>query len=265
MIRCTAPSRIKWRNQYINAIRTKLNNMETEFSITEALCSAIAAWLEHGEVDISKFPIRFANAIISQERIGWRHFFAGKISQEWLLLQEHSTNKTIGKKRDCYVWGASVAETTLSYFIKLWELRNEEVHGKTVEQQERTRKAKLSIDARKLNELKDKARPVDMGLFHNDIDEFLEISTAQSIATYISSHRKAIANSVKQYKAASQAGVTSIIQWIRGWSDNSETIEKMNARQRKDILETDGRKKERRRRQPSRRQRSIVGFLSLVS
>ena len=266
MIRCTAKSRIKWRNQYLNAIRKKLNSLETEYAITEALCSAIAAWLEFGEVDISKFPIRFANAILSQERIGWRHFFAGKISQEWLQLQENSTNKTIGKKRDCYVWGASVVEVTLTHFIKLWELRNEEVHGKSVEQQERTRKTKLSTDVRKLNALKDKARLVDMGLFHNDIEEFIDSSTAQTIATFISSHKRAIANSVKKYKAASQVGATSVVQWIRGWSNNNDVIERMNARQRKDILETDGRKKERRRRkQNSGRQRSIVGFLSLVS
>ena len=61
------------------------------------------------------------------------------------------------------------------------------------------------------------------------------------------------------------AGVTSVVQWIRGWSDNRETIERMNARRRKDILETDGRKKERRRRKSSGRQKSIVGFLSLMS
>jgi hypothetical protein len=59
-------------------------------------------------------------------------------------------------------------------------------------QQETTRKTKLSIDAGKLNNLKDNARPVDMGLFHADIEEFLDNSTAQTIATYISSHRKAI-------------------------------------------------------------------------
>ena len=103
-------------------------------------------------------------------------------------------------------------------------------------------------------------------LFHNDIEEFIDSSTAQTIATFISSHKRAIANSVKKYKAASQAGATSVVQWIRGWSNNNDVIERMNARQRKDILETDGRKKERRRRkQNSGRQRSIVGFLSLVS
>jgi hypothetical protein len=90
-----------------------------------------------------------------------------------------------------------------------------------------------------------------MGLFHSDIDNFLDNSTTQTIATFISSNRNAIANSVKKYTAASQAGVTSVVQWIRGWSNNDDIIEKMHARQRKDLLETDGRKKKRwRRRQP---------------
>jgi hypothetical protein len=60
--------------------------------------------------------------------------------------------------------------------------------------------------------LKDKARPVDMGLFHADIKRFLDKSTAQTIATFISTHRKAISNSVKKYTAASQAGVTLVVQ-----------------------------------------------------
>jgi hypothetical protein len=187
-----------------------MDTMETEFALKETSSTAIAEWFETGEVDVSKYPIKYANAILSQERIGWRHFFAENITQEWTQLYSNSTNTTVGKKRDGHVWGASVVEITLQHFIQLWELCNKEVHGKTVEQQERTRKTKLSTDARKLNELKDKARPVDMGLFHTDIKAFLDKLAAQTIATYISSHRKAIANSVKKYTAASRAGATSI-------------------------------------------------------
>jgi hypothetical protein len=87
--------------------------------------------LDTGKVNVSNYPIKYANTILSQERMGWRHFFAGKISQEWLTLQAGSTNKTVRKKRDCYVWGASIVEITLKYFNKLWEQYNEEVHGKT--------------------------------------------------------------------------------------------------------------------------------------
>jgi hypothetical protein len=46
----------------------------------------------------------------------------------------NSTNKIVGTKRDGYVWGAAIVETTLRHFIQLWELSNKELHGKTVEQ-----------------------------------------------------------------------------------------------------------------------------------
>ena len=90
-----------------------------------------------------------------------------------------------------------------------------------------------------------------MGLFHNDIEEFIDKSTAQTIATFIRSHRRAIAKTVKKYEAASQAGESSVVQRIQGWSNNNDAIERMNTRQRKDILETDSQKKERQRKQTS--------------
>jgi hypothetical protein len=113
IIRCTATSRIKWRQQYICALRKRLDTSETEFALKETLSTAIAEWLESGVVNVGYYPIKYANAIMSQERIGWRHFFAGKLSQEWLKLQAGSTNLTVGKKRDCYVWGSSIVEITL--------------------------------------------------------------------------------------------------------------------------------------------------------
>jgi predicted ATPase len=130
IIRCTAPLRIKWRQQYIGALRKRLETIETEFALGETLSTSIAEWLKTEEVYVSNYPIKYANAILSQEQTGWQHIFAGNISKEWLELQADSTNKTVGKERYCYVWGASIVKITLKYFIKLWKQRNEEVHGK---------------------------------------------------------------------------------------------------------------------------------------
>jgi hypothetical protein len=103
--------------------------------------------------------------------------------------------------------------------------------------------------------------------FHADIEEYLDNSTAQTIATYISINRNAIKSSVEKYTAASQAGVTLVVQWLRGWSNNDDIIEKLHKRQQKDLLETDGRKKERRRRRQPLNvwQTSIVGLMSLMA
>ena len=48
-----------------------------------------------------------------------------------------------------YIWGASIVETCLRMMMDLWELRNEEVHGKeeATKQQKRKDKAAISVQA----------------------------------------------------------------------------------------------------------------------
>jgi len=263
MLRCKSASRIKWKIQFMCALRKRLEYLETEFSIGETLCTSISEWLETGTVDVDKYPARFHDAITTQTTIGWRHFFAGRLSQGWLQLQETARPRTEERQNDSYIWGASIVEVTLSQYIKLWELRNEEVHGKTAEQQERTRKSKLAIEVRKLDTWKNESRPADMCLFHANIDEYINNSNAPTLATYISSHRKAIMNSVKKWARSSHIGATSILQWVSG-HNGTEVIERIHTRQRNKLL-SDGRKKERlRRTRTNNRQQSIVGFLSLL-
>jgi len=265
LLRCKEPSRIKWRRQFITVLHNRLVYLETDFSPEETLYTVVEEWLETESVNISKYPTRFHQAIQSQSLIGWRHLLSGKISQEWLKLQETSTKVTIGRKRLSYVWGASLAEVLLKQFIKLWELRNEEVHGKTAELQEQIRKDKLGKVVRQLNELRDQARPSDMCLFHSDMKAYIEKSNAQSIASYISSHKKAIANSIKEWAGASHVGIASIVDWIRN-NNSSEQIDRIYSRQRRGLPNESGKKERlriaraRRAVEKTRRQASIVGY-----
>jgi hypothetical protein len=55
-----------------------METIETDFALKETLSTSIAEWLETGEFNVSNYPVKYANAILSQERIGWRHFFARK-------------------------------------------------------------------------------------------------------------------------------------------------------------------------------------------
>jgi hypothetical protein len=268
ILRCNEPTRIKWRRKMLSALRSRLLYLETDFSLGETLCTAVAEWIETETVDINKYPEKYHKAIKSQHHIGWRHMFSGKISQEWLRLQEQSTKVTTGHKRLSYVWGASIVEVLLKQFVLLWELRNEEVHGKTAEKQEQIRKTKLSETVRKLNDQREQARPSDMCLFHPDIDEYIEQSNSQAIASYISSHKRAISNSIKQWATASHLGVTSIINWVSG-NNSREQIERIHSRQRKSLLHNSRKKDKarlariRKELDKNQRQTSIAGYYTL--
>ena len=93
------------------------------------ICCAIAEWFETGHVPLYKYQEKFHKAIWSQGAIGWRQVYNGKISRHWL---EHkgNTKTSSGQVRMDYIWGASIVEICLRMMIDLWEVRNEDVHGK---------------------------------------------------------------------------------------------------------------------------------------
>ena len=202
--------------------------------------------------------------MITQENIGWSHMFAGHISQEWIKLHENSrrTNDSENQNDQSYLWGTALVEVLLSEFVRLWELRNQEIHGETKERNEILPKKRLTIETKRLNSLREDARPGDRFLFHENVDEFIEKSTAKRIGSWVRSHRVAIKNSVLKWKKSSVSGTKSILDWL-STANTSQNIAKVYKRQHK--LWMDGRQKERRRKQPLEKQRSIMTYFSLVS
>jgi NH3-dependent NAD+ synthetase len=95
-------------------------------------------------------------------------------------------------------------------------------HGITEEIQEKRRKHRLVDKVKHLNKQKNTARPADMGLFHENIDQYIEDLMARTLANYISSHSKAIKNSVTKWAKQSEHGVRSIVGWIRGLNETND-------------------------------------------
>jgi hypothetical protein len=63
-------------------------------------------WFETGIVCPSKHPPEFEAAVIAQGRIGWRHFFMGKIAIEWLTAYKKLCNgRDRNKKVESWIWG----------------------------------------------------------------------------------------------------------------------------------------------------------------
>ena len=113
-------------------------------------------------------------------------------------------------------------------------------------------------------------RPSDSFLFHNEFDNFIKTSTADQILTWISTRKRAIENSVKQWKKHNNKGVQSIIGWLLNFSDDNNSRYQNLQRSMRKRHDLDGRQKERRRRQrkslsthPSR-QTKLAKFFTLT-
>ena len=88
-------------------------------------------------------------------------------------LEQHGDTKTSsGQVQMNYIWGPSIVETCSPMMIVLWEIRNEEVHGKEEEAtKQQKRKAKAAISVRALHKLQDQVCPSDSFLFYPDMEE----------------------------------------------------------------------------------------------
>ena len=98
-------------------------------------------------------------------------------------------------------------------------------------------------------------------MFIKDVENYLEKATISTLTSYLAMTKKAILNSVKKWKKYKEAGVVSVIEWLRNVPGNEEFIRQAEKKARKHW--EDGRKKTRRRREGTSGQRSIAGYFSL--
>ena len=106
-------------------------------------------------------------------------------------------------------------------------------------------------------------------MFHDDFDRFTTHSTADQILGWISSRKRAIENSVKQWTKHNNKGIRSIIGWLTQFSEDNNTRYQNLLRSMRKRDQFDGRQKERRRpRKPlsnhPSRQPNLAKFFSLT-
>ena len=81
MLLCKGESRRKWRIKTIDELRKRMKTIDTKFGVENTICSAISDWFETGKVLAEDYPEEYHDAIRSQEAIGWRQVFNGRISK----------------------------------------------------------------------------------------------------------------------------------------------------------------------------------------
>ena len=122
-----------------------MKEIDTKYELENTLACAISEWFEIGYVSLYKYLEMLHYTIWSQETIGWRHFFNGRISKLWLEHQGNTITSK-GRLRMDYIRGTSIVETCLRMMMYLWEMRKEEVYGKEeVTKQQKRKEKQLSV------------------------------------------------------------------------------------------------------------------------
>ena len=83
--------------------------------------------------------------------------------------------------------------------IDLWEMRNEEVHGKEEATIQQKRKEKAAITVRALHKLEEQARPSDSILFNQDVEATIKRIPVATLEAFVAMKNKLINNSVREW------------------------------------------------------------------
>jgi len=224
MFLCKAPSRIKWRIQFIQALCVRLTQINTDPVLLDVLCYSISDWFEEQEVDLDKYYSRYHPAIITQTKIGWFHVFTGHISQEWEVLQTKYLFTSSPHRG--LLWSTRVVEVCLKFSIQMWELRNTEVHGTSGKDRKRTKLDRLTTEIFHLKGLQPQTSPKDSFLF-DGIAAMLQDANSQTMEDWILSRRPAIYHSIKQAKQQASANTHNLYHWFKPLTTTATPTEKL--------------------------------------
>jgi PHD/YefM family antitoxin component YafN of YafNO toxin-antitoxin module len=94
----------------------------------------------------------------------------------------------------------------------------------------------MIIEVRRLYSFKEQACPRDMYLFRRNLEAFISELTTDKLAVYVTSHKKAIKISVKQWKKQLELDINSVINWLRLHGENETIMDNIHTRQRQQML-----------------------------
>ena len=156
ILRCTAHSREEWRTSWWSTVESFHDTHATHPLLRYVFKEAVTQWFQVEAPDVVSpilFPQEVRTLIQTQNAIGWRQIFRGRFSKEWQRLQnlyymQHKNKSAF--KRTGVLWQKQFITTIWELWFQLWNLRNGEVHGTTVETRAQAQRFEV---ARQLTEI----------------------------------------------------------------------------------------------------------------
>jgi hypothetical protein len=127
---CSAPGRITWRENFIDALTKKLDDLRTDPQLAQLLVYKMRLVLARGDTSHRLAHDHLRDVSKSQSAIGWDQVLKGRFSVEWAKAQSTFAKRAHHSHCDGREWTTCMADFMLAQWWKLWTLRNEDRHGR---------------------------------------------------------------------------------------------------------------------------------------
>ena len=151
VLQCTSLERDTARTKALQDFKQHLSRYHTPLPMATLILDSMETWLEG---DNPRAPIYSTNdyddeidrrlhtllrhAFLQQARIGWAHFFRGRLTHAWKpVLARYYTHREPGEKFTPKLWMRKTIDQMWKFYIALWHCRNGELHGHDFEESKR--------------------------------------------------------------------------------------------------------------------------------
>ena len=201
LYQCGNQSRSAWRDLTVREMQNKMTSIDTEPTLVRLILQGICLAHQSSTETLDEFdyPNSYHPAIRAQNKIGWQHFLRGRWSTEWTSLQRHhllitgiTDNRTSSDK-----WAPTLISTYWRYWLRLWQLRNEQTHGADSSEQATRKREQIHREMDQLYSLKNSVLSCDRDFFHDNLDKHKSMYTSQ-LQTWIHNYSGIIKRSVRE-------------------------------------------------------------------
>ena len=209
MLQCPAATRSTWRTNILTKLHSTASNPSNNPILADILRDGLQRWLTGlPPIPLHTYPADYHALIISQNLIGWSHIVRGRWSSLWNQINRHHrhhlphTNPTTTKST---TFVHQIGSLIITEWFDLWEIRNQERHGKDAEEKKAKRQKLLTSQLEELYSKRMSMLPVHRHIFMTDAQTHLrERPNLDGIEDWIDTFGPAILSSVTQAIAQAQ-------------------------------------------------------------
>jgi hypothetical protein len=155
---------------------------------------------------------KYQGLISQQNDLGWDQLYRGRWSTQWCLLHDQYVQQYYQDLTavfpDGETWVFQHGIILMDQWLKLWQIRNEERHGKDTNEKQQKRASTLTRQLQDIYTFRSQVIPRDRSLFYATPEEHMAARpNLDQLEDWILTHRNAIQASATQAK---KLGLTRI-------------------------------------------------------
>ena len=196
LYQCGSARRQSWRGTFISELRQHLEKSNTGLDIQILLLEGVKAVLEGRTTDTMQVPASVADLAVAQESIGWEEMLKGRFSSRWSRRQQAHMG-AFNPKANGETWLTSVIQFILEQWFKVWEIRNEDRHGRDQQTKAQLRRDQALRELEQLYTYQGEVLPRHNWILQIPLDQRQHLKT-YTIRAFINCYKPVLEESYKE-------------------------------------------------------------------